>query len=156
VNGFIDHSYTRLGNTNTAPPPISTIHKSPQHSLSLFQPAVSSRAVPWQRLLTVEILQLHTLKSTLHKLVYRTQLNKLRHSCRLEDNSSARTTWKRPVSNSTSTVACRFVAVGKCLPSRCLETALVYLLISRSLRSNGSTRYNIFAERGRKKEEKKI
>jgi hypothetical protein len=43
----------------TAPPLISTIHKSPQHLLSLFQPAVSSPAVPWQRLSTVEMLQLH-------------------------------------------------------------------------------------------------
>jgi hypothetical protein len=36
----------------TAPPLISTIHQSPQHPLSLFQPAVSSPAFPWQRLLT--------------------------------------------------------------------------------------------------------
>jgi hypothetical protein len=36
-------------------------------------------------------------------------------------------------------VRCR----GTHLPSRCLETALVYLLISRSLPSNGSTRYSI-------------
>jgi hypothetical protein len=42
----------------TAPPLISTILKLPQHVLSLFQPAVSSQAVPWQRLFTVEILQL--------------------------------------------------------------------------------------------------
>jgi hypothetical protein len=48
----------------TAPPLISTIHKSQQHPLSLFQPAVSSPAVPWQRLLTVDILQLHALRST--------------------------------------------------------------------------------------------
>jgi hypothetical protein len=33
---------------------------------------------------------------------------------------------------------------GMFLTSRCLETALVYLLISRSLHSNGSTRYYIF------------
>jgi hypothetical protein len=31
----------------TALPLISAIHKSPQHPLSLFQPAVSSPAVPW-------------------------------------------------------------------------------------------------------------
>jgi hypothetical protein len=31
----------------TAPPLISTIHTSPQHPLSLFQPAVSLLAVPW-------------------------------------------------------------------------------------------------------------
>jgi hypothetical protein len=32
---------------------------------------------------------------------------------------------------------------GTCLPSRCLEMAVVYFLISRSLHSNGSTRHNI-------------
>jgi hypothetical protein len=31
---------------------------------------------------------------------------------------------------------------GACLPSHCLETALVYLFISRSLHSNGSSRHN--------------
>jgi hypothetical protein len=30
----------------TTPPPISTIDKSPRHALNLFQPAVSSPAVP--------------------------------------------------------------------------------------------------------------
>jgi hypothetical protein len=43
---------------------------------------------------------------------------------------------------STSTVACVSVATGTRLPSCCLETALVYLLISRSFYSNTSTRYN--------------
>jgi hypothetical protein len=37
---------------------ISTIHDSLLQSLSLLQPAVSSLVVSWQRLLTVEILQL--------------------------------------------------------------------------------------------------
>jgi hypothetical protein len=36
------------------------------------------------------------------------------------------------------------VVAGTCLPSYCLETALVYLLISRLLHSNGSTCYNIY------------
>jgi hypothetical protein len=44
-----------------APPLTSTIHKSLQRPLSIFQPAVSSPAVPWQQLLTVEILQLSAL-----------------------------------------------------------------------------------------------
>jgi hypothetical protein len=42
----------------------STLHKSPQHLLSFFQPAVSWPTVPWQRLLTVEIFQLHALRSS--------------------------------------------------------------------------------------------
>jgi hypothetical protein len=35
---------------------------------------VSSPAVSWQRLLTLEILQLHTLRSSVHSLLYRTLL----------------------------------------------------------------------------------
>jgi hypothetical protein len=38
---------------------IYTLYKSPQHPLSFFQPAASSPAFPWQRLLTMEILQFH-------------------------------------------------------------------------------------------------
>jgi hypothetical protein len=59
----------------TPPPLILTIHKSPQHALSLFQPAVSSPAFQWQRLLTVEILQLHALGSYLHSLPYKILLS---------------------------------------------------------------------------------
>jgi hypothetical protein len=41
VNGFIDHLYTPLEiQVITAPPLVSTIHKLPQNSLSLFQTAV--------------------------------------------------------------------------------------------------------------------
>jgi hypothetical protein len=54
---------------------ISTIHSSPQHLLSLFQPAVSSPAVPWQRLLTVETFQFHALRCYLQSLPWRTQLS---------------------------------------------------------------------------------
>jgi hypothetical protein len=39
---------------------ISTLYKPLQHTLSLF-PAYLSSAIPWQRLLTVEILQLNAL-----------------------------------------------------------------------------------------------
>jgi hypothetical protein len=58
----------------TTPPLTSIIHKLPQHPLSLFQPAVSSVAVPCQRLLTVQILQLHALKFFLHRLPHRTDV----------------------------------------------------------------------------------
>jgi hypothetical protein len=58
----------------TESPLISTIHKLPQNPLRLFQPAVSSPAVPWQRLLTVAILQLYTSRSFLLSLPYRTQI----------------------------------------------------------------------------------
>jgi hypothetical protein len=55
----------------TRPLLISTIHKSPQHT-SLFQPTVFSPAVPWQLLLTVEIIQLHLFRSFLHSFSCRT------------------------------------------------------------------------------------
>jgi hypothetical protein len=62
-------TYTHDSEVITELPLISTIDKSPQHPLSLFQPAVSSPAVPWQRLLTVEIPQLHALRFDLHSLL---------------------------------------------------------------------------------------
>jgi hypothetical protein len=58
-------------------------------------------------------------------------------------SSSSRISYKHPVSNSTCIVARRFCAARKCLPSRCLETALVYPRISRSSYSKGSTRYTV-------------
>jgi hypothetical protein len=67
-----DYTHDSELQPNTAPPLISTIHKSPQYPLNLFQPAVSSPAVPWQWLLTVDILHLHALKTSLHRLPYRT------------------------------------------------------------------------------------
>jgi hypothetical protein len=60
-----------------APLLISTVHKSSWHPLSLVQPAVSSPAVPWHQLLTMEILQLHMLRSSLHSLQCRTLWNSL-------------------------------------------------------------------------------
>jgi hypothetical protein len=66
VNGFIDHFNTRLGTTSnysaTANLHNSQITTAPA---KIFQAAVSSLAVPWKRLVTVEILQLHALKSSL-------------------------------------------------------------------------------------------
>jgi hypothetical protein len=50
---------------------ISTNHKLPQHPLSLFESSVISPAVSWQQMLTMEILQLPTLRSFLHRLPYR-------------------------------------------------------------------------------------
>jgi hypothetical protein len=51
-----------------APSLISTLYKTPQHPLSLFQPDVSSLAFPLQRLLRVEILQLHAFSASLAEL----------------------------------------------------------------------------------------
>jgi hypothetical protein len=137
--GFIDtFTHDSELQTITASPLLSTVHNSSQHPLSVFQRAVSSPAVPWQRLLTVEILQLHGLrspfKSSRTKLTWLFQLSSLYLLCMDRGET--------PVSKSTSIVARRFVVVEMCLPSRCLEMGLVYLPVSRSSHSNCSTRYN--------------
>jgi hypothetical protein len=56
----------------TAPSLISTLYKSQRHLLSLFQLVVFSTAIPWQRLLTVDIIQLSALRSFLRRLSFRT------------------------------------------------------------------------------------
>jgi hypothetical protein len=76
LNSILDllTTYTHLQALTTVSL-ISTLHKSRQHPLSLLQPAVSSPAVPWQRFLTVEILQFHAIRFYLRSLPCRTQLS---------------------------------------------------------------------------------
>jgi hypothetical protein len=57
------------------------------YTLSLPQPAVSSSAVSWQRLITVEILQLLALGSSYHSCPCRTLVNFLNPN------------WRQPVAN---------------------------------------------------------
>jgi hypothetical protein len=71
---FITLAHNSELNLIAVSPLISTFHKTPQHPLSILQLAVSSRAIPWRRLPTVEILQHHTLKFCFHSLPYRTHL----------------------------------------------------------------------------------
>jgi hypothetical protein len=66
--GFIDHWYTRHVST------ITWKSLTPQHMLGIFQPAMSSPAIPWQRFLTMEILRLYTLKCSLHRTELSTDL----------------------------------------------------------------------------------
>jgi hypothetical protein len=83
----------------TASSLISTIHKSPQHPLNLFQPPVSKPVVPWQRFLTLEILQLHVLRFYPHSLLCRTLVHwtHLTGSTNfLQDNSSVGPHRKHP------------------------------------------------------------
>jgi hypothetical protein len=72
--GCIGHLYTRHVSTSNYSA-TANLHYSQITTAAAkpFHPAVSP-AIPWQRLLTVEILQLHALKSSLHRLSYRTEL----------------------------------------------------------------------------------
>jgi hypothetical protein len=119
---------------------ISTIHSSPHRTISFLRPAVSSQALLWQRILTMEILQLPTLRSFLRRISFRTacqlfpQLNWFIISSQPPlQSSTAHITTKHKVSSSITTlhepktspnntpiVACVFIAAGTCLPSRCL------------------------------------
>jgi hypothetical protein len=58
-------------------------------------------------------------------------------------NISERPMQKHTFSNNISIVTCLFVASGMCLPIRCLEASVVYLLTSRPLCNNGYTRYSM-------------
>jgi hypothetical protein len=102
----------------TAPPLIST-RKLTQHPLSLFQPAVSSQPFPGNGL-TVEVLQLHALKSPFPRLPYRND-----QPCPLL--TSRHGSHRR---HASSIVAFVSVAAGKCLPSRCPELPY-YIRLSR-------------------------
>jgi hypothetical protein len=124
VNGYIDDLYIRHVSTSncraTANLHNSQITTSPS---KFFQPAVSSPAFPQQRLLTVEILQLHTIRSSLNSLPCRTIFNSL---CPLLITSRHGPHRK----HSSSIVSFVPVATGTCLLSRCPETAL-YIYLSR-------------------------
>jgi hypothetical protein len=76
MNGFIDHLCTPLGTTGnySATANLHTLQITTAPA-KLFHPAMPSSAVPWQRLLTVEILQLPALRSYLHSLPCSTQLS---------------------------------------------------------------------------------
>jgi hypothetical protein len=69
---FISYIHNSEIQVITAPQLISTIHISSQQPLSFFQPTVSSPAFPCQRLLTVEIPQLHAHRFYHHNLPCRT------------------------------------------------------------------------------------
>jgi hypothetical protein len=83
---------------------------------------VSSPAVLWQRLLAVEILQLHALRSYLHILRYRTA-----SVAPVVFKVTPRHGPRRDTPFPTVTiVACVSVAAWTCLPSRYPETVLVH------------------------------
>jgi hypothetical protein len=80
------------------------------------------------------------LKSFLNRCFLTTELFLLQLSPLLTFNTDPK---ENTIFKSTSNVACVSVVAGTCLQSRCPETALLYLLISRLVHSNGSIRYSI-------------
>jgi hypothetical protein len=69
--GFIDHLYTQLVSTSNYSATVNItnspqIHKLPTHPLSLFQFAVSSPAIPWQRLLTASRTEVPSSQPLMH------------------------------------------------------------------------------------------
>jgi hypothetical protein len=142
VNGFIDHIYTRLGTTsdysataNCHNSQITTARAKPFLSCCVFT-SRSLAAASNSGDSSAPRAQVLSLQTPI--------LNSLGLPSCLQGNSSARTTWKHPVS---CIVVRRFIVAGTCLPSRCLETALVYSPISRSSHGNGCTRYNVYGAR---------
>jgi hypothetical protein len=142
----------------TVSPLISTILKSPQHLLSLLQPAVSSPAVPWQRILQwrsfsfprsgplvtaapAELLSTvnSTIAPSLLSLLCRVQL-KYQPSTELDcpncllHNSSTRTTSKTPFFYCCVNVRFRGSVFTKPFPRN-------GRLFIRLVQTNGCTRY---------------
>jgi hypothetical protein len=85
---------------------------------------------PTTRRATVEVLDPASTRASLSSIP------------RLAYNLLARTTQKTPFLCCCNIVAFVSVTVGTCLQSRQIERALVHLRTSRSLHSNGSTRYS--------------
>jgi hypothetical protein len=86
--------YRPISTSNYSAAANSRIYKSQTHPLSLFQPAVSSSAVPWQWFLTVKILLHHALRFYLHSLPCRALLNS--SQCHIAtDGRSVSQSWRQ-------------------------------------------------------------
>jgi hypothetical protein len=128
----------------------SILYKSPRHPLSLFPACCVFVSVPWQRLLTVEILQFHALRPYLDSLPCRTLLSTDNYSavssqphlqCSTELVAPILffiTPWRGPRrQHPVFSVACVTVAAGTCLPIRCLKTGCITPLFILLLHRNG-------------------
>jgi hypothetical protein len=121
-----------------------------------------SSAVPWQRLLTVEILQFSVLRSSCHSHPCRTLVNSLNPNCQLSTElvaissqlssaglgSSLYSLVADPTENTAFNISS--IAVGAFTDPFGLKRPFVYspivvlsLFVPRSLPSNGSVRHNI-------------
>jgi hypothetical protein len=148
VIGFIDYLCTPLGTTsnyshiaNLLNLQITRVPTNP------FSSMLSSPAVPWQLLLTVEILQLHAFRFYLHSLRHRTPLDwqLCNSTADSQLTGSPQMSFLQPlctdhveniVSNSNS------IVVEESLPSRFYEMERIISLIIRLLHSIDCPHYN--------------
>jgi hypothetical protein len=154
VKEFIDHLYIWLGTTST----YNAI--ADLHSLQITRAyATSSHSTFTSRFLVTYLNNGHSSASVLTSFLfgeYPTTVIPLNYSAISSQpplqNSTELSAPTVMVINSrhgphrkhsSSIISFVSVAAGTCLPSCCPETALVYSPISRSLHSNGCTRYNI-------------
>jgi hypothetical protein len=91
---------------------------------------VPSPAVPWQRLLTLVIHQLHTLRSSPHSLLYRNDYQLTTQLLLTSRKGHEGTTRFHCGSQTVALLRLRSLATGKCLSSRCPETVAVCRVIA--------------------------
>jgi hypothetical protein len=136
ANGFIDHLQHTSATANLHNSQITTAPAKP------FPACVfTSRSLATA--LTVVIIKLHALKFSLYRLLYRTDLVAPIVLKITPGTDHVKTQLFHCCSPTVALLRICCLATGTCLLSRCSETALVYPPTSRSLYSNGSTRYSI-------------
>jgi hypothetical protein len=137
--------YTQLGTTSNYSPIANLHHLQITTAPSkIFHPLVSSPAVHWQRLLTVEIL--HALKSSLNRGFHSTAA--FPHRLHYRTDSVATIVFLITPLHGPSRkhrfqqylcFCMRAVVAGMCLPSRCLETNVVLEPFASNVCFCGST-----------------
>jgi hypothetical protein len=134
VNGFIHHLCIPLRTTSNY-----SANANFHTSQITTELAKTFPDVPWQRLLTVEILQLHALRSSCQSRPCRNLVNCQHNYSAISPHPplQSSTNWllhsllcyllgtDRIDNTSFPPVVCVTVAAGTCLPSRCPETGLI-------------------------------
>jgi hypothetical protein len=136
VNVFIDHLYTRLGTTSNYSA-IANLHNSQITRAH----AKSSQSAFTSRFLVTDLNSEDSSASVLTSLLSGEYPATEFIAPAIMVIASRHGPQRKHCS---STIACVFVAAGTCLPSCYLETVSLYSPITRSLHSNGCTRYNKF------------
>jgi hypothetical protein len=89
------------------------------------------------------IANLHTLQITAANTKFSQACSVFSSRFLVTASNSGDTSASAPTSLLSGECAATELSKGRCLPSRCLETGLVYSLISHSFHSNDSTCHNI-------------